>query len=80
MVWIVPNYRGDSQARHSLSPCKQREGPQTELPCSGRTGQTAAASPAAAEQIKKIHCSESAVTGRVDEAGRADTKEVKHAK
>lgn len=68
---IVPNDRGDSLARHLLCPCKQREGLQKEQPCSGRTGQTAAASPAAVEEIKHKHraVSQSAVMSRVDEAG-----------
>lgn len=57
---IVAHYRGDSPARHLLSPSKQREGPQREQPCSGRTELTAAALPEAVERTKK--CSESTVT------------------
>lgn len=59
----------DSQARHLLSPCKQREGPQTEQPCSGRPGRTAAASPAAAER-KNTHGSESAGLSGRKQTGR----------
>lgn len=35
-----------------LCPYKQRAGLQRERPCSGKTGETAAASPAAENQIK----------------------------
>lgn len=45
--------RADSQAMSVLCPHKQRAAPQREQPYSGKTDETAAASPADSNQIKK---------------------------